>query len=162
MRLRATAIVLFLGLFLPSMATAGDWKTIISKDRVQVVNGKMTMEEFSLCKVTVPNASKSSLQVRTYAEAPVSAGISRDFLVSYQARTKTFMLLSMGAMLAKGTSVDALKALDCDPIAAPIGKVDLEINLYLTPDGFQLAMVDGSSGKTTQESKRWEDVYASK
>jgi hypothetical protein len=134
-----------------------DLKARIAKDRVQLVDGKMKIEEFELCKVTVPGASKSSIQVRSYAEVPVNAGVSRDFLVSFESVMQTFITMTMGSALAKGSSVDPLKALDCDPITAPIGKVDIELNLYLTADGFQMAVVDGSTGKTTQESRRWED-----
>jgi hypothetical protein len=69
------------------------------------------------------------------------------------------MVTTMGSTFTKGSNVSALKALDCDPIAAPIGKVDLELNLYMTAEGFQAAFVDGSTGKTTQESTRWEDMF---
>lgn len=162
MRSSALLVGLSFGLLVPSAALAGDWKTTISKDRVQIGNGKMTMEEFSLCKVTVPGAKKSAIQMRTYAEAPVNAGISRDFFVSFQSMTQTFMVLTMGSAAAKGTTVDALKALDCDPISAPIGKVDMEINLYMTGDGFQMAVVDGTTGKTSQSSTRWEDALGGK
>ena len=162
--MRAVAVVttLLLGTLLPSFAFAADWKSLISADRVQIVNGKMTMEEFSLCKILTPGATKTSLQMRNYAEAPVNSGISRDFLVSFQAMTETALVLTMGIEAAKGTKLEPLKAFDCDQIAAPIGKVDVEINLYLTADGFQMAVVDGSTGKTTQESERWEDTLGGK
>jgi hypothetical protein len=162
MRAAAVVTTLLLGTMLPTLAFAGDWKAILSAEKVQVANGKMTMEQFSLCKVTVPGATKSSLQMRTYAEAPVNAGISRDFLVAFQASTRTVMVLTMGSAFSKGTTVDALKALDCDPITAPIGKVDMEINLYMTADGFQMAVVNGATGTTTQESKRWEETLGGK
>lgn len=134
-----------------------DVKARIAKDRVETVDGKMKIEEFELCKVTVPGAKKSSVQIRNYAEVPVDAGVSRDFLVSFESVMQTVMAMGMGAAMAKGSTVDPLKALDCDPISAPIGNVDLELNLYLTADGFQMAVVDESTGKTTQESKRWDD-----
>ncbi len=89
MRSSASFIGLSLGLFVPSVALAGDWKTTISQDRVQITNGKMTIEEFSLCKVRAPGAKKSSVQMRTFAEAPVNAGISRDFFVAFHAATRT-------------------------------------------------------------------------
>ena len=162
--MRSTIVVtaLVLSLFLPSFASAADWKAMIAADRVKVANGKMTLEEYSLCKVTVPGAAKSSIQVRSFAEAPVGAGISRDFFVAFQAMNETFLVLAMGYAVANGTTVDVLRALDCDPIAAPIGKVDIEINVYMTSDGFQLAVVDGTSGETTQESQRWEDAFGAK
>ena len=158
MRAALLATTLLLGTFIPTMSHARDWKSIISSDRVQIANGKMTMEEYSICKVTVPGASTSSLQMRAYTEAPVGA-VSRDFLVSSHAKNRTIMVVGLGIVATKGTSVSALNALDCAPITAPIGKVDLEMNLYLTAEGYQRAFVDGSTGKTTQESKRWEDVF---
>lgn len=159
MRLTSLIVPIALACLASPVAYAGSGlKDIISKDRVQTVDGKMKIEEYQLCKVTVPGATKSSLQIKSYAEVPINAGISRDFFVSFESVTQTFITLTMGTALAKGTSIEPLKALDCAPISSPIGKVDLEINLYLTADGLQMAIVDGSTGKTTQESSSWEDV----
>jgi hypothetical protein len=154
-----TLALALLSLALPSAALAGtDWKALIAKDRVQVGSGKMTLESFQLCKVKVPNAQKSSYQVRTYAEAPDDGSVSRDFLVSFESAMSTVMTMSMGAAAAKGTTMDPLKAFDCDPITAPIGKVDLDISLYVTGEGFQMAFTDGTTGKTAQESSTWDQL----
>lgn len=155
MRTLSAAIVL---LALTSSALAADWKAKLAADRVRLVGGKMVIEEYSLCKNTIPGASKSSLQIKSYAEAPANGPISRDFLVSFESTMQTASIMAMGTALAQGTKIEPLKALDCDEISAPIGKVDLELNLYLTSDGWQMAVVDGSTGKTTQESSGWEDT----
>ncbi|MDP2307552.1 MAG: hypothetical protein Q8P18_16110 [Pseudomonadota bacterium] len=158
MRLNILFATLLVCLAAPRPASAGsDLKARIAKDRVQFVDGKMKIEEFHLCKVTVPGTSKSSLQMRSYAEVPVNAGVSRDFLVSFESGMQALMRITIGAALSKGSKVEPHKALDCDPISAPIGKVDLEVNLYLTADGFQMAFVDASTGTTMQESRRWDD-----
>lgn len=141
----------------PPALAGGSLKDIIGKDRVQVVDGKMQIVEYDLCKNTVPGAAKSSIQIKSYAEAPVSAGISRDFLVSFESGMQTLVILIMGTAAAKGSAIEPLNAFDCDPISAPIGKVDFELNLYLAADGYQMAIVDGSSGNTSQESKSWDD-----
>jgi hypothetical protein len=160
MRLQSAlaSLLVLLSVAAPTHAYAGpSAKARIAKDRVQIVDGKMKIEEYRLCKVTVPGAEKSSVQMRTYAEVPLNAGVSRDFFVTTETFVTTYMTMTLGAAMSKGTKVEPFKALDCDPIAAPIGKVDFDVNLYLTADGFQVAFVDGSTGKTSQESKRWED-----
>lgn len=149
--------MLFLLLATSSPAEAG-MKERMQKDRVAVAEGKMKIEDFYVCKVNVPGSKKATIQYRAYAEVPTNAGISRDYFVSFEAMSRVLLITRAGAAMAKGTTVDPLKALDCDGIDAPIGKVDLDISLYLTGDGFQLAVTDGATGKVTQEAKLWADI----
>lgn len=163
MRDRLVSLLVLLSLLVSSSAHAGvDWKQLIGQDRVKTIGGKMVIEEFQLCKVAVPGAQKSSIQMRSYAEAPINAGISRDFFVSFESAMGMMMQLAFGAELAKGSAVEPLEALDCAPIGAPIGKVDLEINLYLTAEGFQLEVANGANGQSMRESQRWEDLNNAK
>lgn len=145
-----------------SPASADDWKSNLSREFVTVANGKMTSENFQLCKVTVPAAKKSSMQIRSYAEAPASAGISRDFFVGFGTTLNTVTIMAFGEAIAKGSSVKATDALDCDRIEAPIGKVDVEVNLYMTAEGFQYELLESTSGTNKREAKRWEDVFGDK
>ncbi|GDX78550.1 hypothetical protein LBMAG42_03610 [Deltaproteobacteria bacterium] len=149
-------------LLCPHAALAGDWKAIIAKDMVVVANGKMTMDRYSLCKVKVPGAKKTSVQLRVYAEASESAGISRDFFVSRGQAAQTGIIMFLGAGYAKGTAVSATGALDCHAITAPIGKVDVEVSAYMTGEGVQLAVMDAATGTTAQDVTMWADLFEEK
>ncbi len=152
---------LVLALSLSTPAAAGtDWKAMIGAESVAIADGKMRIEEYQLCKVNVPGAAKTSMQIRSYTEAPLNAGISRDFVVSFSAITQTVMVMTFGAAAATGTDIEPLKALSCDAITAPIGKVDLEVNLYMTGEGFQLEVV--ADGQSNRQSSRWEDTFDGK
>ena len=53
-----------------------------------------------------------------------------------------------------------LKAFECDPIDAPIGSVDLEVNLYMTGDGYQFVVVNTADNARVRDSSTWADFYA--
>ncbi|MDP2313131.1 MAG: hypothetical protein Q8P41_09525 [Pseudomonadota bacterium] len=152
--------VLSLAFLASTPAHARDWKKAITSDLVTIADGKMKIERFQVCDVKVPNAAQSSLQVRTYAEAPAGGSISRDFFVSFQTAMTVVFKTIVGQSLAGKSGVGPLDALDCNNIDAPIGKVDMEWNFYTTGEGFQLEMVDNATGKTTRESKTWEATFA--
>ena len=48
---------------------------------------------------------------------------------------------------------------DCNRLDAPIGTVDLEVNLYMTGEGFQVEFKDTANQKMHRDSKRWADVF---
>ena len=53
-------------------AHAKDWRAKLAGDLVTVADGKMKTERFQVCQVKAPGANKSSLQLRSYAEAPMN------------------------------------------------------------------------------------------
>lgn len=123
------------------------WKEMIGRDQVKIAGGKMVSEGYKLCKM-----ANKSFQLRSYAEAPESAGLSRDFFIQFA----TMMELIPTLALAKASGdVD----LNCKPITSPIGKVDLELNVYMTGEGFQVEMVQTTSQKTTRHASRWADIF---
>ena len=56
------------------------------------------------------------------------------------------------------TPSEALASLQCKQIEAPIGKVDLEANLYMTPDGVQVAILETGSGQSDTQTRTWNQV----
>jgi len=141
-----------------SPAVAKDWKATIAEDQVQITDGKMTMEAFSLCKIGPPGGTRKSMQIRDYVEAPVNAGLSRDFVVSFSTMMQTVLLL--GFAQASSGSAFNLDNFDCNEIDAPIGTVDFEISIYMTGEGFQFAVTNTGDGTTVRESERWAEVFS--
>ncbi|MFN7146361.1 MAG: hypothetical protein ACK4YP_21490 [Myxococcota bacterium] len=140
-------------------ARAADWRARVSADIVKFVDGKMKLEHFKVCEVKVPNARKSSLQVRTYAEAPATGAISRDFFVSSHATMSTMMEGILGQQAAGKSGVSPLKALDCKRVDAPIGQVDYDFAFYMTVEGYQIDIKDHVTGESGRESKTWESTF---
>jgi hypothetical protein len=152
------ALLILATCLLASPAVAGDdWKKTISEDQIEIKDGKMTSESFSLCKIGPPDGNRKSMQIRDYVEAPVDSGLSRDFVVSFSTMMQTILL--MGFAQASSGSAFNLDNLDCNEINAPIGTVDFEINIYMTGEGFQLAIKNNGDGSTSRESERWEDMF---
>jgi hypothetical protein len=48
----------------------------------------------------------------------------------------------------------------CNEISAPIGTVDMEINLYMTGEGWQLEIINNNDGTTDRSSERWVDTFS--
>lgn len=164
--MRRVTATLMLPVLLAAMTTpaeAGeDWKTTISKERVVISDGKMKMEEFQLCKVKGAPSGNNSFQMRSYTEAPNNAGISRDFMVSFGTVMQTATVLMFGVAMNKAGADNPFDALDCSPLTAPIGTADLEVNLYMTSEGFQMEFVDSSTGKKTRTSDTWANTFDGK
>lgn len=141
---------------LPSFAQDVDWRQEIGADLVQVRDGQMVYEEYEICGV---EGSGERIQIKYFAQAPADAGISRDFFVGQT--TATSSLILFGAMAeASGLGFSTfLEVFECDPIAAPIGTVDLELNLFMTAEGFQLEIVDTSTGERDRSSMTWAEAF---
>ncbi|MCB9534494.1 MAG: hypothetical protein H6698_09390 [Myxococcales bacterium] len=138
-------------------AQSVDWRAEIGADMVRVVDGKMVYEQYEICGV---EGGGARIQIKYYAEAPTGAGISRDYFISQTVALDTFVVYGSIAE-ASGLSLSAfLEAFDCDPIGAPIGTVDMELNVYMTGDGFQLEIVDTTTGTRTRSASTWAEVYA--
>ncbi len=133
-----------------------DWRAEIGAEMVQIQDGKMVYEDFEICRV---EGSDLRMQVRYYAEAPVDAGISRDFFISQTVASDALILYGFLAE-ASGLSFSAfLNVFDCDPLSAPIGTVDLELNLFMTADGFQFEFVDTAAGDRERSAATWSETY---
>ena len=49
-------------------------------------------------------------------------------------------------------------ALQCRPIEAPIGKVDLELDLYMTQDGVQVGILETASRQNDTQTRTWNQI----
>ncbi len=48
---------------------------------------------------------------------------------------------------------------DCKPLESPIGKVDFEMRLTMTNDGFQMEVSDKGSNTSATSTSLWSEVY---
>ena len=129
------------------------------RDLVRVDAGKLVYEDVSLCTLAPPGGAASKFQVRSRAEAPAAGTISRDGFVALISRIETELSLSMADSIPGIKPSQALAALECDQLAAPIGQVDLEIRTTVTAEGLQVEIEDTRNGKTNRYSNTWKDPY---
>jgi hypothetical protein len=129
------------------------------RDLVRVDAGKLVYEDVSLCTLTPPGAAASKFQVRSRAEAPATGTISRDGFVALIARIETELSLSMADSIPGIKPSQALAALECDQLAAPIGQVDLEIKTTVTAEGLQVEIRDTRNGETNRYSNTWKQLH---
>jgi len=66
------------------------------------------------------------------------------------------------AQAATGASAEGEAAAnlpDCKPLETPIGKVDFELRLTMTSDGFQMEFSDKDDNTSTTSTSLWSEVY---
>ncbi len=117
-----------------------DWEEELKSDVVQIVDGKMMMEEYVLIK----GSEESTLQMKIYAEAPTDGSISRDNFIGLST------LLYLPALLEMG---------EFESIDEPIGNLDVEMNMYMTARGIQIEFKDNINNQTSRETQTWAQVY---
>ncbi len=54
---------------------------------------------------------------------------------------------------------DFLDAYDSEPLDAPIGTPDLELNLVMSGGGVQVEVVNTATGERTRETTTWTDIF---
>ena len=154
-----------LALSQPAFAqTKSDIQSLMKKDRVIQKDGKFKIEGYRLCRLYRPKhlggGVSKPFQVIARAEAPAQGVVSRDnFLVLY-----TEIALGLRVKFAtdfiKGlTPIQALDALQCEHIDAPVGKVDLQVDLNMDKEGVKMEILKPETGKKQTQMTPWKDVF---
>ena len=81
-----------------SIASAGT-KEDMKKDIVQIIDGKMTAQEFGLYHININGYEPEKFQVKFYAEAANTGFISRDYFVAIYTYLQTNFLQMKRAMI---------------------------------------------------------------
>lgn len=126
-------------------------KDQLLSDVVKVKDGKYTAVEYNI--LSYGDLDDTKLQIKTYAEAPSEGVISRDNFVGAFAVLSTMMIEE----LVKDTEFEETH--DTEEIAAPIGNVDLEINMYMSAGGIQFEVINTLTKETTRDTSTWEDMF---
>ena len=51
------------------------------------------------------------------------------------------------------------RTIDVDELDEPIGRVDLEINLYMNKGGLQIEVINTRKGDTNRHTMTWNEVF---
>ena len=134
------------------------WREQLLEDLVTVRDGKMIIESYSIDRIALPQYQPVEFQVKHYSEAPAESVISRDNFVALSV-VLAVTVLQQG--LAEAYNVPAgefLAAYNSRDLEEPIGRPDIEINIYMTAEGFQLEFIDTSTGQTSRVTQTWSEV----
>lgn len=134
------------------------WQDQLKRDLVSIRGGKMVIEGFSLDRISLPQYEPVEFQVRYYGEAPSTGVISRDNFVAF---TTLLTVTALQLSFAEAFNVPAhefLAAYESRELSQAIGRPDVEINLYMTAEGFQLEVVETASGEKSRVTQTWDSV----
>ena len=140
----------------PAAAPRGDdekWRKELAADLVKTADGKMTIVRYDL--VTIRGEEEGSDRrktVRVRSEAPESGVLSRDNFVAYT--EKVYMGFLQG--LADGEDFTT------ETMEPPKGDVDVEINVTMNRDGFQVEGVDKKTGEKSPVTQKWSELFNTK
>lgn len=113
------------------------------EDIVTVVDNKFTASDYTLLKLS---DGTSTLQIKSYAEAPSSGIISRDNFVLFF--TNITMTIIEGLSNESGGITENLDEL--------IGNPDITINIYMSKNGYQVETK--TTEGTNRITQKWTDL----
>ncbi len=159
--MRNIVLALVAVLFIGSSANAQeDWREELQKEYVEVVDGTLVYEGYDLVTISIPGFQPVRAQVKTRAEAPDSV-MSRDYFLSFTTAATMLTLLTMYSQAYQVTVAEFIAGFDAKSLEAPIGNPDLELNLTMTAEGFQIEIVDTTSGESHRSTQTWDEVFGS-
>ena len=141
-------------------AAEKDIEKELLEEFVKIKDGKMTTLEFGL--LSFPSLPDVKIQVKNYAEAPADSVISRDNFVAITTMLLTIFYFQIATEVtpehrSKNATDDELP-FDFEELDEPIGKVDMEINIYMNKGGLQIEFVDTKENKTDRTTMTWKEL----
>lgn len=165
-RMLAVPAVFLFGFFvLSGQAFAGSTgiEAKLKADVATKKGGKLIIDRFRVCQLFRPKdlggGVTKPFQVKSHAEAPADI-ISRDNFVALLAEVGVNLRVSFAKGHIKGlTPLEALNALRCKLIDAPIGAVDFEAQIYMSKDGMQLEITNMATGEKDRQTQLWTQIF---
>ncbi|NIO10969.1 MAG: hypothetical protein GTO40_24350 [Deltaproteobacteria bacterium] len=139
---------------------------LIKKDRVIQKGGKFRIQGYHICKLHRPKhlggGVSKPFQVSARAEAPDRGVVSRDnFLVLYT-EIALGLRVKFAADFIKGlTPVQALDALQCEPLEAASGPVDLKVAITMNQKGIKIQVEKPGTDNKQSQMNSWQDLFGS-
>ncbi|PIE84846.1 hypothetical protein CSA08_05080 [Candidatus Gracilibacteria bacterium] len=130
---------------------AQDWKDQLATDLVVVKDGKMTITDLTLITILEDG---SSVQIKTYAEAPINSFISRDQFVAIFS-TNSYVFIK--ELLAEGGFTEEDYKIKTVDIKDLIGTADVELVFYMGRNGMQVVVE--AAGEQTKITQTWESIF---
>ncbi|MCH6546550.1 MAG: hypothetical protein IH796_11225 [Deltaproteobacteria bacterium] len=154
-----------LALSYPAFAqTKGNIQDLMKKDRVIQKDGKFKIEAYRLCRLYRPKhlggGVSKPFQVEARAEAPAQGVISRDNFLVLFTEIALGLRVKFASDFIKGlTPIQALDALQCEHIDAPVGKVDLQVDVNMDKEGIKIEILKPGTGKKQTQLNTWKDLF---
>ena len=129
---------------------------------MQVVthDGKWVSDDYGIFTFELPGYEPFGVQVKVHSECPADGSISRDNFVAYASAIPLVTLLStFGEWYDVGVS-EFFQSFSYKELTAPIGTPDLELNLTMTAEGYQLEFINRTTDDTRRFVQTWEEVYS--
>ena len=116
-------------------ATETDYQKELLEEIVKIKDGKMVITEFGL--LSVLSLPDEKIQLKLYSEAPSDSVISQDNFVAATTMLQTIFFWQIATEItqeygSKSRMDDSELPFDFKELDEPIGKVDLEINIYMS------------------------------
>ncbi len=159
-----TGFILFLSFVAAttSVDAQQSWQDQLKRDLVIIENDMMVMESFSLDRIKLPEYEPLELQIAYRSEAPTSGFISRDNFVAASSVISAGLVQALFAEALNITASEFFTNYKSQEISQPIGKPDIQINIYMTNDGFQIEIVNTSTDEKTRTTETWDRVFETK
>lgn len=141
----------------PVAAQSVDWRAEIGADYVQLIDGKMVYEDFNTCTDAVAG---TEYVVRYYAEAPVNAGISRDFFVGQAATNHATLFILLMAVRSSADLVTFVNGFSCVPSPDSVDTADYEVRIVMTAEGLASEFVDHGENRSSPSYLTWEEAFS--
>lgn len=142
-KLRQLSIFIMVIILTPIIAKSQVSQADLVKDLVKFSNGKMIITDFELLN----QSDGTSIQIKSYAEAPVTGVISRDYFV------ELFGVLTYELIETMKSDENA----DTKTLSELIGNPDVEINLFMNKGGIQIEIK--TSEGTNRKTILWPELF---
>jgi hypothetical protein len=143
-------------------AQALTWQRNLGQPLVEAVDGKMVIDQVSLCRFQKPGAEPSErryFHLRVYSEAPDGAFISPDNFVAVTVSLTTRIVLGLAERVPDVSPLQAFRALRCKGVSSPLGEIEHELRYEMKPEGIEVKRTNRLTGERIREVMKWSDLY---
>ena len=163
-----TVVILAMGLLALSppafVQTKSDVQNLMKKDRVIHEGGRFKIEGYHLCRLYRPKhlggGVSKPFQVSARAETPAQGVVSRDNILVLFTEIGLGLRVKFASDYIKGlTPIQALDALHCEQIDAPVGNVDLEVDVNMGNEGIKIEILKPGTAKKQTQFNSWKDLF---
>lgn len=163
-RRRASLLAAIAGLLavIAPGARALTWQRDLSQPLVEAEDGKMVLDQVSLCRYQPPGVEPSErryFHLRVHSEAPDGSFISPDNFVAVTVSLTTRIILGLAERVPDVSPLQAFRALRCKGVSSPLGEIEHELRYEMKKEGIEVKRTNRLTGERTREVLAWSDLY---